>query len=77
MERELDKLAKVLRENMDIDYIYEIIGIKKMMNIILAVILDFILGDPYSFPHPVKLMGNIISREEKKLQGKLQIVKRV
>lgn len=36
-----------------------------MMNIILAVILDFILGDPYSFPHPVKLMGNIISREEK------------
>lgn len=29
MERELDKLAKVLRENMDIDYIYEIIGIKK------------------------------------------------
>ena len=29
MERELDKLAKVLRENMDIDYIYEIIGMKR------------------------------------------------
>lgn len=34
-------------------------------NIILAVILDFILGDPYSFPHPVKLMGRIISLEDK------------
>lgn len=32
-----------------------------MMSIILASIIDLILGDPYSFPHPVKLMGNIIS----------------
>lgn len=36
-----------------------------MLNIIFAVILDFIIGDPYSFPHPVKLMGRIISFEEK------------
>ncbi|HLR20497.1 MAG TPA: adenosylcobinamide-phosphate synthase CbiB [Tissierellaceae bacterium] len=36
-----------------------------MISICLAVILDFILGDPYSFPHPVKLMGNIISFEER------------
>ncbi len=35
-----------------------------MKSLILAVILDFILGDPYSFPHPVKLMGKIISFEE-------------
>ncbi len=35
------------------------------INIVLAVLLDFILGDPYSFPHPVKLMGNIINYEEK------------
>lgn len=35
------------------------------MFIIIAVILDFIIGDPYSFPHPVKLMGNIINLEEK------------
>lgn len=33
--------------------------------IILGVLIDFLLGDPYSFPHPVKLMGNIIKFEEK------------
>ncbi len=36
-----------------------------MLNIFLAVLLDLIIGDPYSFPHPVKLMGNIINMEEK------------
>ncbi|MDR7870509.1 MAG: adenosylcobinamide-phosphate synthase CbiB [Tissierellaceae bacterium] len=36
-----------------------------MINIIIALIVDFIIGDPYSFPHPVKLMGKIISFEEK------------
>ncbi len=36
-----------------------------LISIILAVFLDFIIGDPYSFPHPVKLMGTIISFEEK------------
>lgn len=36
-----------------------------LLSIIIAVILDFIIGDPYSFPHPVKLMGNIINFEEK------------
>lgn len=36
-----------------------------MLNILCAVILDFLIGDPYSFPHPVKLMGRIISLEEK------------
>ncbi|MDR7855761.1 adenosylcobinamide-phosphate synthase CbiB [Tissierella sp.] len=36
-----------------------------LISIILAVILDFIIGDPYSFPHPVKLMGRIISFEDK------------
>lgn len=35
------------------------------VSIIIAVVLDFIIGDPYSFPHPVKLMGNIINFEEK------------
>lgn len=30
-----------------------------------AVLIDFLLGDPYSFPHPVKLMGHIINFEEK------------
>lgn len=36
-----------------------------LLNIILAIILDIIIGDPYSFPHPVKLMGRIISFEDK------------
>ena len=36
-----------------------------MVNLIVAVILDFIIGDPYNFPHPIKLMGRIISFEEK------------
>ena len=35
------------------------------ISVILAVIIDFIIGDPYSFPHPVKLMGRMISSEEK------------
>lgn len=36
-----------------------------MIDIIFAVLLDFLIGDPYSFPHPVKLMGNMISLEDK------------
>lgn len=35
------------------------------MSILIASILDFIIGDPYSFPHPIKLMGKIISFEDK------------
>lgn len=30
-------------------------------------ILDLILGDPYNFPHPIRLIGNMISFFEKKL----------
>lgn len=36
-----------------------------MLDIVVAVILDFFIGDPESFPHPVKLMGKMISFEEK------------
>ncbi len=32
--------------------------------ILVAFVLDLIIGDPYSFPHPVKLMGKIIRKEE-------------
>lgn len=35
-----------------------------MNNIIIASIIDLFIGDPYSFPHPVKLMGRIISFED-------------
>lgn len=36
-----------------------------MFDLLIAIFLDVLIGDPYSFPHPVKLMGNIISYEEK------------
>lgn len=35
-----------------------------MNSIIIASVLDFLIGDPYSFPHPVKLMGIVISLED-------------
>ena len=35
------------------------------MVIIAAIIADWILGDPENFPHPVRLMGGIISMEDK------------
>ncbi|MFL0246381.1 adenosylcobinamide-phosphate synthase CbiB [Candidatus Clostridium stratigraminis] len=37
-----------------------------MIDIILAVVLDFIIGDPYWFPHPVIYIGKLISILEKK-----------
>lgn len=37
-----------------------------MIDIILGVIIDFILGDPYWFPHPVIYIGKLISFLEKK-----------
>ena len=33
--------------------------------LISAYVLDLILGDPYFFPHPVKIIGNMIARVEK------------
>ena len=32
-------------------------------------VLDAILGDPYSFPHPVKMMGKLISKLEMRYLG--------
>ena len=31
------------------------------MTLIFGYILDLIFGDPYSFPHPVKFIGKLIS----------------
>ena len=33
--------------------------------VILGFTIDFIIGDPHSFPHPVRLMGRIITALEK------------
>lgn len=37
-----------------------------MIDVVLAVIIDFIIGDPYWFPHPVIYIGKLISFLEKK-----------
>lgn len=39
-----------------------------MIDLILAVIVDFIIGDPENFPHPVRLFGKLISTEEKHIR---------
>ncbi|CAM2967741.1 adenosylcobinamide-phosphate synthase CbiB [Hathewaya histolytica] len=36
------------------------------LDIVLAVILDWIVGDPYGFPHPVIYIGKLISYLQKK-----------
>ena len=36
---------------------------------LLGVILDRIVGDPMNFPHPIRLIGNLISFLEKRLLG--------
>jgi adenosylcobinamide-phosphate synthase len=36
-----------------------------MIDFLVALLLDFLIGDPYCFPHPVKLMGKWIAWEEK------------
>lgn len=36
-----------------------------MLDILCAVFLDLLLGDPPAFPHPIKIMGNLIAFEEK------------
>ena len=36
-----------------------------MFDILCAVLLDLLLGDPPNFPHPIKVMGSLIAFEEK------------
>lgn len=38
--------------------------------LILAFLLDLIIGDPYSMPHPIRMIGNLISTLEKKIRIK-------
>lgn len=41
-----------------------------MIPLIAGYILDFFIGDPQGFPHPVRLMGKLISFMEKNLRKK-------
>ena len=36
-----------------------------LISIGIAIVVDFIIGDPYGFPHPVIYMGKFISTLEK------------
>jgi len=48
--------------------VMEIIAITGLA-VVAGMILDLLLGDPAFLPHPVVLMGNAVSRLEKKLRG--------
>lgn len=39
-----------------------------IISILIAFFLDMVLGDPYSFPHPVKYIGRFITFAEKQLR---------
>lgn len=43
-----------------------------MNSLIMGYILDLIIGDPQGFPHPIRLIGNMISRVDQKLRPKCQ-----
>ena len=43
----------------------EILFVTNVIDLILAVMLDLLIGDPYWFPHPVIYMGKLISKLEK------------
>ena len=39
-----------------------------VLPLILGFIIDFFLGDPYSLPHPIRLIGTMIMKLEKKIR---------
>lgn len=44
--------------------------ISNSIDTFIAVLLDFIIGDPYGFPHPVIYMGKLINNLENKLRAR-------
>ena len=43
----------------------EILFMTNVLDLILAVVLDLLIGDPYWFPHPVIYIGKLISKLDK------------
>ena len=39
-----------------------------LLSIYTGYALDLIIGDPYSFPHPVRYIGKLISMVEKQIR---------
>ena len=42
---------------------------KVVIMTVVGFVLDLILGDPYSWPHPVKFMGKLIDKIDKKIES--------
>lgn len=42
-----------------------------MIDILIAVIIDYLIGDPHYALHPIRIMGKLISREEKIIRRKV------
>ncbi len=42
------------------------------ISIVVGFILDLLIGDPYSMPHPIKVFGNIIAYGEKVLNNNIK-----
>ncbi len=47
-----------------------------IMPLITAFLLDFIIGDPYKLPHPVRLIGKMYRGRLRKLQEGFSVVKK-
>jgi len=40
-----------------------------ILSIYIGYIMDLVIGDPYSFPHPVRYIGKLIKKTEKKIRN--------
>ncbi len=45
--------------------------LQSVLPLIIGFLLDFLLGDPYAMPHPVRMIGNLIEKSEIYLRKKV------
>lgn len=48
--------------NYEFDFQYSAFSIHHSLSLIVAAVLDYVIGDPWGWPHPVRVMGWLISR---------------
>lgn len=60
---------KIMRSSILLECIKDIF-LYHMTAFFLGFLLDLILGDPYCFPHPVRLIGKLITTVEMRLRNK-------
>ncbi|MDO5707964.1 MAG: adenosylcobinamide-phosphate synthase CbiB [Andreesenia angusta] len=46
--------------------------LENIILIFIAILIDFLIGDPQDFPHPIRLIGKLISRLEKIVRNKMK-----